>query len=79
MKGSIYKEDIGQTLIDAGCGPDTISAFLQDLKENKNSEGLELLAAHRRKLLEKLHEYQKKIDCLDFFVYQCEKGKISAN
>ncbi len=32
-----------------------------------------LLAGHRKELLDRVHEYDRKIDCLDFFTYSIRK------
>ena len=64
---------IVQNLKDAGCNARTISDFMEDLKEGKTAEGLKLLAVHRRSLLNHLHEEQKRIDCLDYLVWQMER------
>ena len=58
-----------QNLVDAGCDKDTITVFIDELKEGKTANGLKLLAAHRRCLLDHLHKDQKRIDCLDYLVY----------
>lgn len=68
-------DTIVQNLRDAGCSDETISDFLRDLRGGKTAEGLKLLAAHRRVLLNRLHEEQKQIDCLDYLVWQMEKPK----
>lgn len=68
------EEAIVQNLEDAGCGFDVITAFINDMKSGNKSDGLKLLAKHRRLLLDHLHEKQKQIDCLDYLVYQMEKG-----
>lgn len=69
-----YKEEaIIQNLKDCGCGAETIEAFVEDIRKEKYSEGLKLLAAHRRTLLDDLHNEQKRIDCLDCLVYKMEK------
>ena len=39
-------------------------------------EALRLLTAHRRHLLDTLHQEQKRIDCLDYLVYQMRKAGI---
>lgn len=62
-----------QNLKDAGCGEAAIQAFIENLREEKVSEGLKLLAAHRRSLLDDIHKEQKQIDCLDYLVYTMEK------
>ena len=66
---------IVQNLKDAGCSAGTISNFMEDIESGKMAEGLKLLAVHRRSLLNHLHEEQKRIDCLDYLVWQMEKPK----
>lgn len=73
MKNNYSYEAIIQNLKDAGCDGDTIEAFVNDIKGEKLSEGLKLLAVHRRHLLDCLHKEQKRIDCLDYLVYKLEK------
>ena len=34
---------------------------------------LQLLAQHRKRLLEKVHREERRIQCLDYLVYQMEK------
>lgn len=65
-----------QNLKDAGCSAGTISDFMEDIEGGKMAEGLKLLAVHRRSLLDHLHEEQKRIDCLDYLVWQMEKPKV---
>lgn len=68
------KEDvIIQNLRDAGCDNETIDAFIDDIRKDKVTAGLKLLAAHRRALLEDIHKEQKKIHCLDYLVYTMQK------
>jgi len=57
-------------LKDAGCDDTTITAFLQYRQTNDQSKQMDLLKKHRNSLLDKIHEYQKAIDCLDFLVYK---------
>lgn len=73
MGGENHDEAIIQNLKDAGCGRDTIAAFVEDIREEKIAEGLKLLAAHRSSLLDSLHKEQKRIDCLDYLIYKLEK------
>lgn len=67
------EEAILCNLQDAGCNPETITAFLEEWKAGKTTDALKLLATHRRSLLEEIHKGQKQIDCLDYLVYQMEK------
>ena len=38
-------------------------------------EQLRLLSDHRRRLLDCLHQEERRIDCLDYLVYQLEKHR----
>lgn len=74
---SEYREDsIIQNLKDSGCSNEIIESFVADLRTKKYSEGMKLLAAHRRRLLEELHREQKQIDCLDYLVYKIKKENL---
>lgn len=66
---------ITQNLKDAGCERDTIENFMEYAKEDKVGEQLKLLVKHRCLLLDKVHEEQKKIDCLDYLIYQIQKQR----
>lgn len=65
-----------QNLKDSGCGENTIKAFVNNFNDKKFSEGLKLLEAHRRILLDELHKEQKQIDCLDYLVYKMKKENL---
>lgn len=67
------EEAIIQNLKDAGCDSDTITAFIENIRSGKLNDGLKVLAAHRRSLLDDLHKEQKQIDCLDYLVYTMQK------
>lgn len=67
------ENSIIQNLRDAGCDENTIRAFVEDLRNGRAAEGLKLLAAHRRSLLEDIHREQKQLDCLDYLVYTVQK------
>lgn len=75
MNSKSNEDAIIQNLKDAGCNHDIINAFIEDLKEGSIDDGMRLLAAHRRLLLEELHREQKQIDCLDYLIYKMEKTK----
>ncbi len=75
MNNENSENAIIQNLKDAGCNQDMITAFINDLKEGCIDDGMKLLAAHRRLLLEEIHREQKQIDCLDYLVYKMKKTK----
>lgn len=60
-------------LEDAGCDPELAQRFLVLERSGQYQEQLNLLSGRRRHLLECLHREQRRIDCLDYLVYQIEK------
>lgn len=64
------KEAIVQNLKDAGCNEETIHCCLACLDAGKKEELLSRLEQHRNGLLDKVHEGEKQIDCLDYLVFQ---------
>lgn len=60
-------------LEDAGCDPELTERFLLLERSGQFREQLNLLSRHRRYLLECLHREERRIDCLDYLVYQIEK------
>ena len=65
-----------QNLIDAGCEQETAEQCLSLMKARKSSELMRLLSQHRDTLLDTIHKNQKRIDCLDFLVYQMRKRSL---
>ena len=67
----MQKEAIVENMKDAGCPASFIADFLG---KNSGPHGQKrLLHAHRKLLLEKIHENQKKLDCLDYLLFQLDK------
>ncbi len=64
-----------QNLKDAGCDLETTERFLALEQAGQTREQLKLLSAHRKRLLNKVHEEERRIDCLDYLVYQVKKEK----
>lgn len=67
------KEAIIQNLEDAGCSREVIDCCLACLDHGKKDELLKRLEDHRKGLLNKVHEGEKQIDCLDYLVYQIHR------
>ena len=63
-----------QNLRDAGCDTKTVVRFMELEEEGDIRGQLDLLATHRRRLLDRLHKEERYIDCLDYLVYQMEKN-----
>ncbi|MCI9081835.1 MAG: hypothetical protein HFI70_05900 [Lachnospiraceae bacterium] len=69
------KEDVVQNLRDAGCSPDTIRCFMEHFDQGDWKDQLELLEEHRENILNRVHEEERQIDCLDYLVYQIRNRK----
>ena len=66
----ISEEMLITNLNDAGCTNETIAAFLHYRQTNEQAKQIEILKKHRHGLLDKIHEDQKAIDCLDYLLYK---------
>ena len=64
---------IRRNLSDAGCDEPLIEQFLELEEHQKRTEQYRLLSGHKRILLQKLHQDQYKIDCLDHMVYTIQQ------
>lgn len=67
------REAVVQNLEDAGCAPDIIECCIASMEQGKKNELLKRLEEHRKGLLRKVHEEEKRIDCLDYLVYQIRR------
>ena len=62
-----------QNLLDAGCDEKTIKSCMQYAEKGERDKLTALLSKQKNALLEYVHTGQKRIDCLDFLVYQINK------
>ena len=76
-------ESILENLRDAGCDEALVRQYCaiahQPIpEETASGRQAQLLRGYRRELLERLHDDQRKIDCLDHLLYQlranCQRG-----
>lgn len=72
-EASDAKGILRQNLIDAGCDFEIVQQCMELAQGKKTAEIKRILACHRKSLLDAVHAEQKKIDCLDYLVYQLEK------
>ena len=70
---------IRRNLSDAGCDAPLIEHFLELMKNHKRKEQYRLLSQYRVSLLDKLHQEQYKIDCLDHMIYTMQKEDKKSN
>ena len=67
------KDAIVQNLKDAGCPASTIENIMEQTGGSPNQK--RILNAHRKSLLDTIHEHQKKLDCLDYLLFQLDKER----
>ncbi|TCK89094.1 hypothetical protein EDC19_2508 [Natranaerovirga hydrolytica] len=74
MKPAITDEALIQNLKDAGCAADFIQGFIKHYQQGETPEALRHdLSKQRRLILDKVHESQRQLDCLDYLIYQLKK------
>lgn len=62
-----------QNLEDAGCSRKMIQDCMGYAQEHKIRELLQILASHKKSLLDTVHGCYQQIDCLDYLIYQLNK------
>ena len=73
MDEATQAQALTQNLADAGCSEALICRFLSLYGADKEKEALTLLAEHRKRLLDCCHAEERKIQCLDYLVYQIQQ------
>ena len=78
MRRSLYEkyaseDSVVENLRDAGCSRKQIECFLDWQEEERTEDQLSMLSEHRKQLLDNVHREEKRIDCLDYLVYQIER------
>ena len=74
MAENILLQETIQTLKDAGRDRATVEHFMKLGETGDTQEQLKLLSIHRKQLLDRVHREEKRIDCLDYLVYQIRKS-----
>ena len=73
MAMKIETERIRECLNDADCPEEMAKTCMAMLENGDAKDAVRLLRQHRGKLLERKHEDERRIDCLDYLVYQLKK------
>lgn len=68
------KNEIAEILLAAGCGNTEIERIVSSIQKGDRRTTEKLIAACRRKQLDRLHESQACIDRLDYLSYQLRKA-----
>ena len=63
-----------ENLHDMGLNDETTAKCLMLIGEKRYTELEKLLKAHRQSLLDSVHKYNDRIDCLDYFTYSLRKN-----
>ncbi len=75
MESSDRESDrIRQILRDAGCGDDKIEAFVSCRSSCSREEQMRMLCLYRKKLLDRTHEAQRRLECMDYLIYQMQNS-----
>lgn len=77
MKSKMTPQELILNLKAAGFEQNMIDTYLSCWETGRVNEQLKLLAKKRASLLAHIHQEEKQIDCLDYLVYQIEKGKVT--
>ena len=67
---------VSQNLQAAGCSLDMVETCLKLRAQGRQKESFHLLCRQRRRLLEIIHEDQKRLDCLDYLIFSMKKGDL---
>ena len=70
-----YAYTVAQNLKDAGCPEKLIAKFMALEASHEEEQQILLLSGHREQLLENLHREERRIDCLDYLLYQLRSKK----
>ena len=65
---------VTENLRDIGLDDETTAKCLMLIEEKRYAELEKLLKAYRQTLLESVHKYNERIDCLDFLTYTLRKN-----
>lgn len=63
-----------ENLADVGMNENEVSECLQMLGKKQYAALDRFLADYRKKLLNSVHKYSERIDCLDYFTYTLKKN-----
>ena len=65
---------ITENLRDMGLNDEMTAKCLMLIEENRYAELEKLLKIYRQSLLDSIHKYNDRIDCLDYFAYTLRKN-----
>ena len=63
-----------QNLVDAGCDHRVVACCMESFRKSNKPEIEQLLRQQRKKLLGEIPVGQRQLDCLDYLLYQLDRG-----
>lgn len=69
------EKEIRENLFDAGCSEKETESILKCICTDNQKEAEKRIARCRKRELQKIHEGQKRIDRLDYLVWEINKGR----
>ncbi len=70
-----HRVGIGENLRDAGCDEEFIRQYLEMEERSDEVAQAAALDRYRQSLLEKIHREEKKLDILDYFIYNRKRSE----
>jgi hypothetical protein len=67
------KRDVKENLLDAGCSERSAQAVERLYNSGAFSDALHQMRRLRCDLMDELHQSQRRVDCLDYLIWQTEK------
>lgn len=75
MNAYNFEEDIIQNLKDTGCNSKQIQELIELYRAGKIDKIYSIMESYRNKVLNNIHKNEKQIECIDYFIYQMERGE----
>ncbi len=72
------REEVFQALEDAGCRSQEIETVMGLYTDGNAAKAQKLLLEHRKKLLDRIHTDERRIECLDYLMYQMDQPRKTA-
>jgi uncharacterized protein (UPF0216 family) len=71
-----FKQNMEERLQELDCDENMIEMVMNRLIAGDKETARRFLRRHRKTLMDNMHESQKKVDDLDFLIYQIDKDKL---
>lgn len=69
------EKEIYEDLIQAGCTEKEVMMCMDCLNENELEKAIVCIQNCRSKMLEELHSCERKLECLDYIIYEMKQHR----